>query len=96
MTYANAFTVLASSLSCSKFRQAAYEFSKAAKGYANGKGDHATSVIVASISSITSPRFEEEFARAKRIASNKTEAEAKKMVAAIDKLCDVYKMASLK
>ncbi|WP_182117975.1 hypothetical protein, partial [Borrelia sp. A-FGy1] len=39
LSYADAFAVLASGLSCSKFRQAVFKFSNAAKKYTNGKGD---------------------------------------------------------
>ncbi|WP_232535994.1 hypothetical protein, partial [Borrelia sp. A-FGy1] len=89
--YADAFAIIASRLSSSEFRQAVSEFNDAAKQYANGKGDNAVSVIVGPISSMTYVTFENGFARAKIFARNYTGSEVEKMIAAIDKLLDVYK-----
>lgn len=97
LSYANAFTVVASSLSCSEFKQAVNEFNEAAKQYANEKkGDNAVSVIVDPISSsMTYVKFEDGFARAKMFALNYGGDEADKMIRAIDRLCDVYKKVEL-
>ncbi|WP_210360190.1 hypothetical protein [Borreliella garinii] len=96
LSYADAFTVVASSLSCSEFKQAVNEFNEAAKQYANGKkGDNAVSVIVNPISSMTYVKFEDGFARAKMFALNYRGDEVDKMIRAIDKLCDVYKKVEL-
>ncbi|PRQ97394.1 hypothetical protein CV681_05995 [Borreliella burgdorferi] len=91
-SYADAFAIATSSLSCSEFKQAVKEFNDAAKQYANGnKGDNAVNVIVGTISSMTYVKFKDEFARAKMFARNYRGDEVDKMIRAINKLCDVYK-----
>ncbi|QMU99861.1 hypothetical protein F0310_05475 (plasmid) [Borrelia sp. A-FGy1] len=57
--YADAFAVVSSRLSCSKFKQTVYEFRDAAKQYANGKRNNAISVIVSVISGMADPRLED-------------------------------------
>ncbi|QMU99879.1 hypothetical protein F0310_05580 (plasmid) [Borrelia sp. A-FGy1] len=84
--------IVTSSLSSSKFRQAASKFNEVAKKYANGKGDNAASVIVGVISGIAYHGFEDWwFNNAKRFASNPKVTEINKMIAIIDKLLEVYK-----
>ncbi|QMU99852.1 hypothetical protein F0310_05420 (plasmid) [Borrelia sp. A-FGy1] len=93
LAYADAFAIVSDSLSCSKFRQAICKFSKAAKEYANGnKGDHAVDVIVGAIAGMSHASFEKSFDKAKRFANKESGEEVDKMVAAIDTLCDVYKI----
>ncbi|MCD2383394.1 hypothetical protein LRB48_02925 [Borreliella burgdorferi] len=95
-SYADAFAIATSSLSCSEFKQAVKEFNDTAKQYANGnKGDNAVNVIVGTISSMTYVKFKDEFARAKMFARNYRGDEVDKMIRAIDKLCDVYKKVAL-
>ncbi|WP_210374505.1 hypothetical protein [Borreliella garinii] len=96
LSYADAFTVVPSSLSCNEFKQALNEFNAAAKQYANGyKGENAVTVILAPISSMTYVKFEDGFARAKMFALNYRGDEVDKMIIAMDKRCDVYKKVEL-
>lgn len=56
------------------------------------KGDNAASVIVGAISGMAYSGFEDSWVdNAKMFALNKEGGEAEKMIAAIDKLCVVYK-----
>ncbi|WP_236841565.1 hypothetical protein [Borreliella garinii] len=92
LSYADAFAIATSSLSCNEFKQAINEFNAAAKQYANGdKGDNAVDVIIGPISSMTYVKFEDGFARAKMFALNYRGDEVDKMIKAIDKPCNVYK-----
>ncbi|WP_210379584.1 hypothetical protein [Borreliella garinii] len=97
LAYADAFAFVTASLSCGKgseeFKEAVKGFNDAAKQYTNGnKGDNAVSVIVGAISGMAYSGFEDSwFNNAKMFALNKEGGEVKKMIAAIDKLCAVYK-----
>ncbi|MCD2382586.1 hypothetical protein [Borreliella americana] len=90
VAYANAFAVLASSLSSDEFKKAVNEFKDAAEKYANGdKGDHAVDVVVGAIAGMA---FDNEngFQRAKMFANKATGEEVNKMIAAIEKLRTAY------
>ncbi|WP_151060778.1 hypothetical protein [Borreliella turdi] len=93
LSYADAFIIVTSSLSCKEFKQAINEFNAAAKKYANrDKGDNAADVIVGPISGMAYSGFEDNgFRRAKMFASNKNGTEVDNMIKAIDRLSAIYK-----
>lgn len=93
MAYANAFAVMASSLSYAEFKKAVNEFKDAAEKYANGdRGDHAVDVIVGAITGIA---FDHEngFKRAKMFANKATDEGGNKIIIAIEKLRATYNTA---